>query len=482
MGRPKVAMIGAGSLVFCKTLAMDILATEALRGSEIRLMSRTKPKLDRMESFIKRVIAENDLPATAWSTLDRREALEGADYVIVMIQVGGVEAFGHDYDIPMKYGVDQCIGDSLGPGGVFRGLRTIPVLLDIARDMEELCPNALFLNYANPMGANCFALSKAANVQFIGLCHGVQTTLDLISRYVGVPKDEIDHLCAGINHMAWFLSLKDRRDGRDLNPILRENIERPEYYANEKVRAEVMRHFGYFMTESTGHLSEYLPWFRSSDRALELYCDEPAFGGDSGAYLKYSRAIAEKYAGVDYLSLENAKIARRSVEYCSYILEAAETDRPFRLNGNVRNDGYITNLSPGACVEVPVFVDSRGFHPVRVGDLPPQLAALNRSNVTVQALTVDACLTGDPERAMQAIAMDPLTSAVLTLKEAREMTAEMLAAEAEWLPQFEGKSLRATPTISIPEGLERVDVPLDPALAIANRFGELAEAKLRDEE
>ena len=475
---PKIAMIGAGSLVFCKTLTMDILATDALEDSELCLMSRTKPKLDRMEAFIKRVIRENNFPATVWSTLDRREALKDADYVIVMIQVGGVEAFGFDYEIPLRYGVDQCIGDSLGPGGVFRGLRTIPVLLDIARDMEELCPDAIMLNYANPMAAVCFALGKASNIQYIGLCHGVQTTLDLISRYVDVPKDQIDFFCAGINHMAWFLSLKDKRDGRDLNPILRENIEKPEYYVNEKVRCEVMRHFGYFMTESTGHLSEYIPWFRSHKRALDLYCDQPDFGGASGAYYKYCQMIAAKYKDVDYLSLEDPKIKGRSVEYCSYILEAVETDVPFRLNGNVRNDGYITNLPQGCCVEVPVFVDSRGLHPVRVGDLPPQCAALNQSNITVQALAVEAGLSGDPEYAMHALALDPLTSAVCTLAEVREMTLELLEAEREWLPQFEGKTLRPAPAISIPADVKPVDVPLDPALAIANRFVHLAEQKV----
>ncbi len=476
---PKIAMIGAGSLVFCKTLSMDILATESLRGSEICLMSRTQPKLDRMEAFLKRVIDENDLPATVWSTLDRREALKDADYVICMIQVGGFDAFEMDYQIPLKYGVDQCIGDSLGPGGVLRGLRTIPVLIDIVRDMQALCPNALFLNYANPMAACCLALGRVSHeVQFIGLCHGVQTTLDLIGGYVNVPKDQIDFLCAGINHMAWFLSLKDKRNGRDLYPLFKENCEKPEYYVNEKVRCEVMRHFGYFMTESTGHLSEYIPWFRSCQRALDMYCDEPAFGGESGAYYKYSKMIAGKYAGVDYLQTETTDISSRSVEYCSWILEAAETDRPFRLNGNVRNDGYITNLPDGCCVEVPVFVDSRGFHPVGVGALPPQCAALNQSNISVQTLAVEAGLTGDPEHVVQAIAMDPLTCTCCTLKEIREMTAELLEAEKQWLPQFEGKTLRAAPTIVIPENVERAEVPLDPALVIANRFGELAERQL----
>ncbi len=474
----KIAMIGAGSVVFCKTLVADILATESLKDSEICLMSRTKPKLDRMEAFVKRMIRENGLPATVWSTTDRREALKGARYVIIMIQVGGVDAFRLDYEIPMKYGVDQCIGDSLGPGGIFRGLRTIPVLAGIAKDMRELCPDAILLNYANPMAACCLALGRLSEVPFIGLCHGVQTTLDLISRYVDVPKDEIDFLCAGINHMAWFLSLRHKRTGADLTPALRANIEKPEYYVNEKVRCEVMRHFGYFMTESTGHLSEYLPWFRSSERALKRYCDQPAFGGETGAYYKYCRMLADKYKHVDYLELESARIERRSVEYCSYILEAVETDRPFRLNGNVRNDGYISNLPAGCCVEVPIFVDRRGLHPVRVGALPPQCAALNQSNVTVQSLAVEAGLSGDPEHAMHAVALDPLTSAVCTLEEARRMTAELLAAEGEWLPQFKGKKLKAAPVISIPKQVKPVEVPLDPALAIVHRFGTLAGQKV----
>lgn len=474
MPKPKIAMIGAGSLIFCKTLTMDILATPALQDSEICLMNHTKPKLDKMKAFVKEAVAENKLPTKVTATLDRRKALEGATYVINMIQVGGVEAFRMDYEIPLKYGVDQCIADSIGPGGIFRALRTIPVLADMSRDMNELCPEAILLNYANPMGANCSALGRVANVQFIGLCHGVQTTLDLISRYVDVPKEQVDYVCAGINHMAWFLAIRDRRDGRDLYPLLRKNIEKPEYYVNEKVRGEVMRHFGYFMTESTGHLSEYVPWFRSSRRALDLYCDQPGFGGASGAYFNYCNMLAEKYKKVDYLATESRKIQRRSVEYCSYILEAAETGRTFRLNGNVRNDGYITNLPQGCCVEVPVFVDARGLHPVRIGNLPPQCAALNQSNVMVQQLAVEAALTGNPEYAMQAIALDPLTSTVCTLKEARDMTREMLDAQSQWLPEFEGKPLPARPTVEIPDKVVPVDVPLDPALAIANRFQELA--------
>jgi alpha-galactosidase len=476
---PKIAMIGAGSLVFCKTLSMDILATEALQEAEICLMNPTKPKLDRIEGFLKRVVRENGLPARITATTDRRAALKDADYVILMFQIGGLDAFRIDYEIPMEYGVDQCIGDSLGPGGVFRGLRSVPVLMDITRDMEELCPNALLLNYVNPMGMNCYALGYAEKIQSIGLCHGVQTTLDLISGYVGVPKDQIDYQCAGINHMAWFLSLKDKRDGRDLYPVFKANCEKPEYYVNEKVRCEVMRHFGYFMTESTGHLSEYIPWFRSSERALAAYCDEPGFGGESGAYYNYCSMLAEKYRHIDYLELESSRISGRSVEYCSYILEARETGRPFRLQGNVRNDGYITNLPPGCCVEVPVFVDNHGLHPVRVGRLPSQCAALNQTNITVQSLAAEAAFTGNPELIMQAIALDPLTSACCTLAEVRAMTAEMLEAQRQWLPQFNGRHLRETPRIDTPKGLKPAEVPLDPALAVANRFAILAEQKVK---
>ncbi len=472
----KVAMIGAGSVVFCKTLMSDILATPALADSEFALMSRTEPKLRRMEAFAKRMIAENGLPATVWATLDRREALRDADFVVVMIQVGGIEAFGLDYEIPLKYGVDQCIGDSLGPGGVFRGLRTIPVLQDIAADMEDIAnPGALMLQYANPMGANCLALGWSTAAPFVGLCHGVQTTLDLIAGYCNVPKDEITYTCGGINHMDWFLTLEHQ--GRDLYPTLRAVFERPEYYKNEKVRGEVFRHFGYFMTESTGHLSEYLPWFRKSARALGLYCDEPSFGGESGAYYKYAKALAAKYADHDPLESESAKIERRSVEYCSYIMEAIATGKPFRFMGNVRNDGYITNLPDGCCVEVPTFADATGLHPTRIGELPPQLAAACQTNINVQTLAAEAALTLDTEHIVHAVALDPLTGAVLTLKEIRDMCSEMLEAQREWLPHFQGLRIRPTPTISIPPGTQPVPVPLDPALAVANRFGELLERK-----
>ncbi|MBC7316892.1 MAG: alpha-glucosidase/alpha-galactosidase, partial [Chloroflexi bacterium] len=236
-----------------------------------------------------------------------------------------------------------------------------------------LCPQAVLLNYVNPMAMVCWALGKT-RVPFVGLCHGVQTTLDLIAGYVGVPKEEIDFLCAGINHMAWFLKLEHR--GRDLYPILRARFEQPEYYANEKVRGETLRHFGYMMTESSGHLAEYLPYFRKNKKALDLYCDEPAFGGESGAALKWSQAVAARYEGHDLLAGEPSTLPPRSIEYCSYIIEALETGRVFRLNGNIINGGMITNLPPDCCAEGPLFVDGAGIHKTVVGDLPPQCAAL----------------------------------------------------------------------------------------------------------
>jgi alpha-galactosidase len=424
-----------------------------------------------VEAFAKRVIKANNLPAQVWITTDRREALKDADYVIATFQVGGIKGFEADYKIPLKYGVDQCIGDTMGPGGIFRALRSIPVALDMCHDMEEVCPNAYLLNYVNPMAMVCWAIGTT-KVPFVGLCHGVQTTLDLISGYVGVPKDEIDFLCAGINHMAWFLKLEHK--GRDLYPILRERFEQPEYYVNEKVRGEVFRHFGYFMTESTGHLSEYVPWFRKNQKALDLYCDEPAFGGESGAYYNWCKYVAEKYESRDILADEPTTLPPRSIEYGSYVIEALETGRTFKLNGNVINGGMITNLPPDCCAEGPIFVDRTGLHKTFVGDLPSQCAALNLTNINVQRLAVEAAITGDPEKIVQACALDPLTSAVLTLKEIREMASEMLEAEKQWLPQFEGKTIRPTPTIVIPKDVKRAHVPIDPALAIFARFGELA--------
>jgi alpha-galactosidase len=472
----KIAMIGAGSVVFCKTLMADIMATPALAGSEFALMSRTEPKLRAMEEFGKRMLKENSVKGSVWATLDRREALKGADFVVVMIQVGGVEAFEMDWKIPLKYKVDQCIGDSLGPGGVFRAMRSVPVLLDIARDMEAVSkPGAIMLQYANPMAGNCLALGKATDVSFVGLCHGVQTTIEQIAQFINVPKEEITYTCGGINHMDWFLTLT--RNGEDLYPRLAEAMEKPAIYKSEKVRGEVFRHFGYFMTETTGHLAEYVPWFRKNKAALDTYCDEPGFGGESGAYYNWCSTVAKKYEGKNQLDHESTKLGGRSVEYCSYIIEAVETGKPFKFMGNVRNDGYIDNLPADACVEVPTFADSSGLHPTRVGKLPPQCAALCQTNINVQLLAAEAAINGNTEALVQAIAMDPLAGAVCTLREIREMTSEMLEAERKWLPQFKGKKVTPKPAVHIPAGTKAMEVVEDPAQAILKRFMVLAQKK-----
>ena len=275
----KIVIIGAGSIIFSTTVMNDMLGTPALAGAEFTLVDLDPAKAARVENHVKRIIATNGLTARIRSTADRREALKGADFVITTIKVGGIDAHRVDYEIPTRYGIDVCVGECVGPGGVFRGLRTVPVMAEIVRDVQEICPKAILLNYVNPMAMICMAIGLTSTIQFAGLCHGVQTTLDLIARYVGVKKEEIDYFAAGINHMAWFLKLE--KDGKDLYPEFQDNLEKPEYYINEKVRGEVARHFGYFMTESSGHLSDYLPWFRKNRKAVETYCDQPGLGGET---------------------------------------------------------------------------------------------------------------------------------------------------------------------------------------------------------
>jgi len=471
----KIVVIGAGSIIFSTTVMNDLLATPALSDSSFVLVNTNLPRAQRVEDYVKRIVAQNELKATIHSTADRREALRDADFVITTIKVGGSKAFQVDYEVPKKYGVDVCVGECVGPGGVFRALRTIPVIVDIVRDVQEICPKAVLLNYVNPMAMICMAIGRTSNLCFAGLCHGVQTTLDLIARYVGEKKGDIDFLAAGINHMAWFLKIE--KDGKDLYPLFRENLEKPEYYVNEKVRGEVARHFGYFMTESSGHLSDYLPWFRKNRAVLEEYCDQPGLGGEAGFSYAFQKMTEEKFGATDYLKYESGKLEPRSVDYCSWILEALTTGRGFRFQGNVINKGFITNLPNDCCVEVPVYADSNGLHATRVGDLPPALAAMNQSNITVQKLGVEAALTSDPELVMAAIAMDPLTSSVLSLKEIREMTTEMLDQEQEFLPRFGARRPRVVRAVGIPKGIRAVEVPLDPSLAVANRFGKLVEAQ-----
>ncbi len=440
----KVTFIGAGSVVFTRNLCSDILLTPALQDCTISLMDIDSVRLERSRKLVQAIIERRGLKARVEATMDRREAVRDARFVITTFQQGGLEAYALDIDIPRKYGVEQCVGDTLGPGGVFRGLRTIPVLLDLCNDMDDLAPDALLLNYVNPMAINCWAVADASGRPHVGLCHSVQGTSEMLARWINVPYDEVSFLCAGINHQAFFLEF--RRGMEDLYPLIRAAIEREEVMDEEPVRVELMKYFGYFVTESSGHASEYAPYFRKTPAMItgEL---APRFKnkadhwfdfGRTGGYLRHCQervAWAEKdfrelIDGVKDLPTE------RTHEYGSYILEAVETNRPARINGNVPNEGLITNVPYGCCVEVPCLVDSNGVQGVFVGDMPTQLATLNRTNINVQELTVEASLTGNREAVYHAIMMDPLTAAVCTLPQIHAMVNEMFEAQAQWLPQF----------------------------------------------
>jgi alpha-galactosidase len=432
----KIAFVGAGSMVFAKTLVGDVLSFPALSDSTVSLMDVDAHRLERTTRAAEAMVEDAGLDATVESTTDRREALRDADYVLNMINVGGTEPFENEIRIPERYGIGQAIGDTLGPGGIFRGLRTIPTMLDIAADMEELCPDALLLNYTNPMAIVCWSLFEATDVDVVGLCHSVPHTAAALADYLGVPEAELDYWVAGINHMAWFLRLE--RDGEDLYPALHEAARDGDVYERDTVRFELLEHFGAFVTESSHHASEYLPYFRTdAERIAELTGTGYAERMPTATYLEgWKEASEERDAALDDEAVENATV-ERSEEYASRLIHAIETDTPRRLNLNVPNAGNrIANLPADACVEVPCLVDGTGVRPCSVGELPPQLAALCRSNVAVQERTVRGALDGDREAVHQAVKLDPLSAAACSLPELHEMTEELIEANAEYLPDL----------------------------------------------
>jgi alpha-galactosidase len=444
---PKIALIGAGSVVFTRNLCNDILLTPALQDSTIALMDIDPQRLAQAHDLVQAIVDRRGVQVRVEATTERRKAVQDADYVITTFQQGGLDAYKLDIEIPQRYGVEQCVGDTLGPGGVFRALRTIPVLIDLCHDMDDLAPDALLLNYVNPMAANCWAVEMGTGRPHVGLCHSVQGTSEMLAQWIGVPYKEVIFYCAGINHQAWFLEF--RRKEEDLYPLIRVAIERPEIYAQEPVRIEMMKHFGYFVTESSGHASEYVPYFRKTAQMVNedlvpRFTDEVNHWfefGRTGGYLRYCvRRFAEAQQEYQEL-LQGVRDLpdERTHEYGSIIVEAMETNRPVRINGNVPNWGLIDNLPQGCCVEVPCLVDGNGVQPTTVGELPTQLAALNRTNVNVQELTMEAALTGDVEAVYHAVMLDPLTATVCTLPQIRSMVTEMLEAEAQWLPQFAGR-------------------------------------------
>jgi alpha-galactosidase len=442
----KITLIGAGSVVFTRNLCSDILLTPALQDSTISLMDIDPERLKQARSLVQAIIDQRGLKARVEATAGRRESVQGADYVITTFQQGGLDAYALDIEIPQRYGVEQCVGDTLGPGGVFRSLRTIPVLVDLCNDMDEVAPDALLINYVNPMAANCWAVDVATGRPHVGLCHSVQGTSEMLAQWAGVPYEEVVFFCAGINHQAWFLEFCRGREKEDLYPLIWEAIEKPEIYGQEPVRIEMLKHFGYFVTESSGHASEYVPYFRKTAQMVNEDL-VPRFTneydawfdfGRTGGYLRHciSRFSQAQKEYQELLEGVRDLPTQRTHEYGSYIIEAVETNVPTRINGNVPNWGLIDNLPAGCCVEVPCLVDGNGIQPTTVGALPTQLAALNRTNVNVQELIVEAALTGDTEAVHHAVMLDPLTGAVCTLPQIRKMVDEMLAAQARWLPQF----------------------------------------------
>ena len=433
----KIAFIGAGSIVFARNLIGDFLSYPEFQGCTLSLMDVDRGRLDRTAAAAEKILEHNDVAATIEATTDRREALAGADYVLNMIHVGGREPFENEIRIPEAYDVGQAVGDTLGPGGVFRMLRTAPVMLDTARDMEELCPDALLLNYTNPMAMLCWAVDEATEIDIVGLCHSVQHTAEAIANYAGVPGDELEYKVAGINHMAWFLEAE--YDGESVYPALYEAMDDPDTYNRDNVRFELLRHFGAFVTESSNHVSEYVPYFRVDEEALRRFVVDEEYddyfvewmptGSLFEHWCSYQRAAAE----MDVSEIDPE--IERSGEYASRIVHSIETGRPRRMNLNVRNsEGAIANLGTDACVEVPCLVDDRGVNPCAVGDLPPQLAALTRSNVAVQRLAVKAALERDQDTLRQAVKLDPLTAAACTLKEIDDMVDDLLEANADYLP------------------------------------------------
>ena len=439
---PKIALVGAGSLVFTRNLCNDILLTPSLQDSTISLMDIDPQRLEQSRRIVQSIVEQRKLPVKVQATMDRKSALRDADYVITTFQQGGLEAYKLDIEIPQRYGVEQCVGDTLGPGGVFRALRSIPVLIELCLELDKLAPDALLLNYVNPMAANCWAIDAATGRPHVGLCHSVQGTSEMIAEWIDVPYAEVTFLCAGINHQAFFLEF--RRGKEDLYPLIWKAIDRREIYGREPVRIELMKHFGFFVTESSGHASEYVPYFRKS---AKMVTDElvPNFSdkvngwfdfGRTGGYLRHCLDRIEKFEREFEEILAEAPATDRSHEYGSYIIEAVEMDSAICINGNVPNAELIDNLPEGCCVEVPCLVDGNGIQPTKVGSLPTQLAALNRTNINVQELIVEAALTGSIDPVYHAVMLDPLTAAVCTLPQIRSMVDEMLEAQKQWLPQF----------------------------------------------
>jgi alpha-galactosidase len=435
----KIAFIGAGSLGFTRGLVRDVLTFPLLQDATLSLMDIDPERLEFAQKSVQRIIDMGRYPARVTATLDRVEAIRDADVVLVTILSGSTEVWRYDIEIPKQYGVDINIGDTRGPSGIFRALRTIPVMLDIARDMERYCPQATLLNYTNPMAMLCRALQRSTSIRLTGLCHSVQGTAGMLADWIGAPYNEITYTCAGLNHMAWYLRFK--HNGTDAYPLIRKAItERPEIYNTEIVRNEMFLHLDYYVTESSGHNSEYNAWFRKRPDLIEKYCTHGT-GWNPGEYAyilkEYQNAERTwKDEARKWFAAETPIKLERGSEYAAYIINALMGGEPFEFNGNVPNTGLVTNLPQDACVEVPVWASRKGFEPVHVGALPPQCAPLTNLTAQTEEMAVEGALTGDPRLIFQAITYDPLTSAVLSLAEVRQMVNQMFEKNKAYLPHF----------------------------------------------
>lgn len=458
----KIAMIGAGSIGFTRKLMQDILAVPELQDTTFVLMDISERNLEMVKQLCERDIQANKLPAKVVATLDQREAITDADYVISTIRQGGLEAFAFDIDIPLRYGVDQCVGDTICAGGIMYGQRTIPVLLDICRDIREVAkPDTLFLNYSNPMAMNTWACNQYGGVQTVGLCHGVQGAHWQIVRCIehwakgegllgeneSLHRRDVDVIAAGINHQTWFIKAQWR--GMDMIPRLLELFEaHPTYPQTEKVRIDVLRRFGYYSTESNGHLSEYLPWYRKRVDEIPQWIDMSSWiNGETGGYLRVSTE-GRNWFETDFpnwLEQDPPVISadKRSEEHGSYIIEALETGRTYRGHFNIVNQGNITNLPDGCVIEIPGYVDKTGINMPVVGDLPLACAATCSASVRVQQMAMEAAVHGDVTLLKQAMLHDPLVGAVCNPEEVWQMTDEMLVAQAQWLPNYAESEINA---------------------------------------
>ncbi|GHU67979.1 alpha-glucosidase/alpha-galactosidase [Clostridia bacterium] len=438
----KIAFIGAGSVVFTRNLARDIITFPAFSDCEIALMDIEQENLDLAQAAVKRIVAEGKSAAKVTATLDLAAALDGADGVLTTIQVGDDAAENIDCEIPKEYGISLSVGDTRGPSGIFRFLRTLPPLLDILHAIERYCPKAVYLNYTNPMAMLCRTMQEVSPKTMVsGLCHSVQGTAEMLAKWLGAPMDEITYVCAGINHQAHYL--KFDRNGVDQYPELRRILmEKPEIFNEEQVRNEMFLRLGYYVTESSGHNSEYVSWFRKRPELIEQYCTHGT-GWNPGLDRVDQRRSGERKPRAERRRVEfdkwiNGDIKlERGNEYAAYIFNAIFGDKTlFEFNGNVRNFGLIDNLPEGCCVEVPVLAGPGGLKPIHVGPLPPQLAILNQLNASIEELAVEAALEGDPRKVYHSCLYDPLTSAMLSMKEIEDMVKKFFKAEKEWLPQF----------------------------------------------